>query len=446
MSTQTFRIGLAGLGTVGAGTARNLARNATLLSARSGFSFEITRVVARDPSKPRPDLPPTATFSTQPADLTSDPSIHIIVELMGGIQAPRQLILDALKAGKPVVTGNKALLAEHGAEIFHAASATGTPLFYEAAVAGGIPIIQAVRDGFIASRLELIQGILNGTSNYILTRMEQDALSFSAALQEAQRLGYAEADPSLDINGWDAAHKAIILASLACGQWVPPSAIHVQGIQSLTAEDIRFARTLGYAIKLLASIRSHPSTPADPSAPALSVRVCPTLIPINHVLASVSGVFNAIWLRGDIVGESLFYGRGAGPDPTSSAVIADIVEAARWLCHQSRAGSGFAPSDRATNTLPPGHIRSGFYLRLMVEDRPGVLAQIAGILGDASIGISSVIQPESPSSENPGAVPLVLMIHEAAAAPMHAAAAQIAALPCVKAPPQCLPVERPPHA
>jgi homoserine dehydrogenase len=427
---DSIGIGLAGFGTVGGGVYKNLEANRALLSERTGASFEIRRVVVRDLSKPRAVVAPAALFSTDLDDLINDPAIQVVVELMGGIDIPLAFVRKAIEAGKIVITGNKALLAEHGAELFQLAREKRVPIFYEAAVAGGIPIIKAVREAFIGNRFESIHGILNGTSNYILTRMTEEGLDFPPALAEAQSLGYAEADPALDINGWDAAHKAIILASLAYGFWVKADDVHVAGVDRLTSEDIKFAAQLGYAIKLLATIRSDASN-------AIEVRVCPTLIPKSHVLASVKGVFNAVWLRGDVVGESLFYGRGAGQDPTASSVIADLGESVVALASPRRC-YGFTSHDLYGKVKPMDEVVSQFYLRLLVDDRPGVLAQIAGILGEAGIGISSVIQPEGHEA---GPLPLVLMIHDASFGCTRKAVAQLAALACVQGEPALLPVE-----
>jgi homoserine dehydrogenase len=304
-------------------------------------------------------------------------------------------------------------------------------VFFEAAVAGGIPIIKAISEGFVANHIQSIHGIINGTSNYILTRMTESGMGFDAALAEAQAAGYAEADPALDVNGGDAAHKAIILASLAYGFWVPAGSIFVEGIEKVTAGDIQFAGKLGYTIKLLAHIKAATSG-------AIEVRVHPTLVPKSHVLASVNGVFNAIAVRGDVVGETLFYGRGAGQDATSSAVIADIAEAADALVSPRR-NLGFMPHGLYGTCQPMGDVVSEFYLRLSVEDRPGVIAQIAGILGELNIGISSIFQPES---EDEGAtVPLILMIHRATHAQMSAAVTRMAGLECVQKAPQLIRVE-----
>jgi homoserine dehydrogenase len=297
-------------------------------------------------------------------------------------------------------------------------------------VAGGIPIIKSIREAFVGNRFERIHGILNGTSNYILTRMSDAGLDYPEALEEAKALGYAEADPTLDINGWDAAHKAIILASLAYGFWVSPADVLVAGIDCVTKDDVRYADELGYRIKLLGTIRLE-------AGGEIAVRVCPTLIPKSHVLASVNGVFNAIAVRGDVVGDTLFYGRGAGQDPTSSSVLGDLVEAAGALENAPRC-FGFTSHELYGKCLPSNQAVSKFYLRLSVEDRPGVLARIAGLLGEAGIGILSVIQP---GTEEEGPVPLILMIHDAGDGAMRAAAEKIGALDCVKAAPALLHVE-----
>lgn len=423
-------IGLAGFGTVGSGVYKNLLRNAALIEERTGVAFSVRRIAVKDLAEPRRVEAPDDLFITNPDELIADPSIQVVVELMGGIDFPLRFIRRAIQAGKIVVTANKALLAEHGKEIFELAKEKNAAVFFEAAVAGGIPIIKAVREGFVGNRFESIHGILNGTSNYILTRMTDAGLDFAPALEEAQKLGYAEADPALDVNGWDAAHKAIILASLAYGFWVEPTNVLVQGIEKVSASDIRFADELGYRIKLIATIKADEND-------AIEVRVAPTLIPKSHVLASVNGVFNAVAVRGDVVGETLFYGRGAGQDPTSSAVLGDLAEAADVLTCP-RESCGFATHDLYGACKPVPDSISKFYLRLGVEDRPGVLAQIAGALGEAGIGILSVIQPESHTE---GPVPLVLTLHDAPYGKMQSAAATIAALPCVKAEPLLLHME-----
>ncbi len=424
---QQIGIGLAGLGTVGAGVFRHLQQNRVLLTERVGLELAVRRIAVRNPSLVRNVQPPAKLLTGDWREMVADTNVQIVVELMGGIQDAYELALCSLEAGKPVITGNKALLAKRGQEIFRKAEEKHVPVFFEAAVAGGIPIIKSIREAFIGNHIESIRGILNGTSNYILTRMTEAGLEFAGALQEAQREGYAEADPSLDVNGEDAAHKAIILASLAYGFWVRADQVYVEGIEKVTAADIRFADGLGYRIKLLATIRADHNS-------GIEVRVCPTLIPKLHVLASVNGVFNALMVRGDVVGDTLFYGRGAGQDPTASSVISDLAQAAIFLDSGGKA-FGFVPHSMYGKCRPLVEIDSAFYLRLTVDDQPGVLAQIASVLGAHQIGISSVIQPES---HEVTCVPLVLMIHDAPFGRMQTAVQRISELECVKAPPALL--------
>ena len=308
------------MGNVGAGVFKHLTLNRALLRERLGCELEVKKIAVRDLARDRGVSVPAGLLTTRWEELLDDPAIQIVVELMGQKDESLRLILGAIERGKMVVTGNKALLAEHGQEIFEAATKHKVPVFFEAAVAGGIPIIKAIREAFVGNHIRSIHGIINGTSNYILTRMSESGLGFAEALAEAQAAGYAEADPALDVNGGDAAHKAIILASLAYGFWVPAEKVFVEGIERITASDISFARKLGYVIKLLGIIKAD-------AGGEIEVRVHPTLIPEKHVLASVNGVFNALAVHGDIVGDTLFYGRGAGQDPTSSSVIADLAEA-----------------------------------------------------------------------------------------------------------------------
>ena len=428
-------IGLAGLGTVGAGVYKHVAGNRALLSERLGLELVIRRAVVRDLAKPRAiDLPPDR-LTTRWQDLIDDPAVDIVVELMGGIDEPLALIRAAIGAGKSVVTGNKALLAEHGQEIFALAAEKKVPVFFEASTAGGIPIIKTIREALIANHIVSIHGIINGTSNYILTRMTNAGLDFAAALAEAQAQGYAEADPTLDINGWDAAHKAIILASLAYGFWVGTDKIFVEGVDKLTATDIRFSDELGYRVKLLAIIKADANAGGSGG---IEVRVHPTLIPKSHVLASVSGVFNAVAVRGDVVGETLFYGRGAGQDPTSSAVISDLAEAAIALGGQHRS-YGFTPHGLYGTCRPLEDIVSRYYLRLAVDDQPGVLAQVAGILGQHEIGISSVVQPETHDAAD--RAQLVFMLDQASHRAMQSALGDILRLACVTPPAALLRME-----
>lgn len=413
-------IGLAGFGTVGAGVYLNLEKNRELLRERIGCDLVLRKIAERDTTRPRPVPLPLDRVVPDWRDLLDDPSIDVVVELMGGIETPRQMILEALHRGKMVVTANKALLAEHGAEIFGLAAEKRVPVFYEAAVAGGIPIIKSVREAFVGNHFLRVRGIVNGTSNYILTRMAESGMDFASALREAQEAGYAEANPALDVNGWDAGHKAIILASLAYGFWVPSKDVLVEGIEKITQADIRFAAQLGYTIKLLACIDACPDG-------SVEVSVQPSFVPSGNILASVNGVFNAIAVRGDVVGDTLFYGRGAGQDPTASSVIGDLADAAHALT-SPRPFYGFVPHGLYGSLRPASEVVSPFYLRLGVDDRPGVLALIAGILGGEGIGISSVIQPESQTGEEAS---LNLMVHDASRGHMLAALKKIRSLDCV---------------
>jgi homoserine dehydrogenase len=417
-------IGLAGLGTVGAGVFKHLQQNRVLIAERLGLELAVRRIAVRDVGKRREVQPSAKLLTDRWEDLVDDPDVHIVVELMGGIEPAYTCVMRALDQGKVVVTGNKALLAEHGAEIFEKGAEKNVPIFFEAAVAGGIPIIKSIREAFIGNHIRSIHAILNGTSNYILSRMTEQAMDFPLALKEAQEAGYAEADPTLDVNGWDAAHKAIILASLAYGFWVNTNQIYVEGIENIGSLDIQFAQKLGYRIKLVATIRANEES-------LVEVRVHPTFVPKDHVLASVNGVFNALMVHGDIVGDTLFYGRGAGQDPTTSSVISDLAQAAIWFDSGGKA-FGFTPHGLYGKCLPIERVVSGFYLRLSVIDKPGVLAQVASILGSHQIGISSVVQPEGHEGD---AVPLVLMIHEAAFGRMQTALELIRQLDCVKATP-----------
>ena len=421
MSESTLKIGLAGFGNVGAGVYKNIEKNRHLLKERTGQNIEIVRIGVRDRQKVRQLALPDELVTLDLDDLVNDPEIDLVVELIGGTDRAFDLVKASLEAGKSVVTGNKALLAEHGRELFAVAEKVGRPIYYEAAVAGGIPIIKTVQESLVGNHIESVVGIINGTCNYILTRMTDAGLGYPEALAEAQTLGYAEADPTLDVNGWDAAHKAIILASLSYGCWVPCEGIHVEGIEKINRDDIAFAKRLGYAIKLLGVIQLHKESGA------IEVRVQPSLIAENHILSSVSGVFNAILIHGDVVGETLFYGSGAGQDPTSSSVISDIVTAASRIGQKN--GSGFVTHGLYGKPLPIADSVSKYYLRVEAEDRPGVLARIATILGEFGIGILSVIQPEDHDDEYAA---IVLMLHYASYGIVCEALEKISSLDCVR--------------
>ena len=432
ITPRTIHVGLAGLGNVGAGVFKNLDANRDLIRQRTAADIRVKRVVVRDPSRARDVTVPAEMISTDWHDLINDAEIQVIVELIGGTTTAYELVCAALRAKKIVVTGNKALLAERGQELFALAEQCGVPIYFEAAVAGGIPIIQVLQEGLVGNRILSIHGIINGTCNYILTRMSQAGLSYEDALREAQEKGYAEADPTLDVSGWDAAHKAIILASLSYGFWIPTGCVHVEGVDKIDIADFKFAKRLGYTIKLLSVIR------ADEQG-LVEVRTQPTLVPLSHVLASVSGSYNAVLVNGDIVGETLFYGRGAGQDPTSSSVISDICEAAAVIIYGAR-HSGFVPHGLYGKSKPMEETISHYYLRLTVDDVPGVLAQVAAVLGQRSIGISSMIQPED-LEDTSGSTSLVLMIHDAKLGDMLSALEAIRALDCVRCEPSWMRVE-----
>jgi len=430
---QQVKLGIVGGGTVGSGVYEALQRNGALMSSRLGVSLDTVRVAVRDLKKNRAAKIPRALLTTDWREVVCDPEVNVVAELIGGTTVAREVILTALKLGKPVVTANKALLSAHGEELFSAAGNSGTNLYYEASVAGGIPIIKTLREGFVGNRINALYGIVNGTCNYILTRMKLEGADFGAVLADAQRLGYAETPPDLDIDGDDAAHKIGILASLAHGFWVNPKKIHVEGIRHVSALDIKFAGELGYTIKLLGMVKKLEA------GCRIQVSVYPTLVPNSHVLASVNGVFNACFVRGDIVGDSLLYGRGAGKDATASAVLSDLADAALDLKFSTKHRlPPFVPHECSGAVAPIEEVVSQYFVRLNVVDKPGVLARVATIFGEANIGISSVIQPEGHEGKS---VPLIFMLHYATNGAALKALAEIARLPAVKGTPVMLRVE-----
>jgi len=441
---HSVSLGIIGGGTVGSGVFNALHRNGNLLASRIGVRINLVKVAVKAFDEPRPYPIPRKFLTTDWLSVVNDPAVQLVVELVGGTTIAHTMVLTALKLGKPVITANKALLSAHGEELFAIARKFHTNLYYEASVAGGIPIIKALREGLVGNRITHLYGIVNGTCNYILTRMKREGAEFDAVLKDAQRLGYAEAEASLDVNGYDSMHKIGILASLAHGFWVNPKQIHVEGIRSVTQADIRFAEQLGYTIKLLGIIKKVEGRGSRVEGKKLSgsriqVSVCPTLVPNAHLLASVNDVFNAVFVRGDVVGDTLFYGRGAGKDATASAVLSDVADAALDLKFGTqRRVPPFVPHERDGAVLPIGEVVSRYYVRLSVIDRPGVLAKISAILGAAKIGISSVIQPEGHEGES---VPLILMIHDAPNVALARALKRISKLPVVKAKPVMIRVE-----
>lgn len=394
-------IGICGLGTVGQGVWKHITRSRAKLESRLGARLVLKRASVRDLKKKRSVRVAASKLTTDPMAVATDPAIHLVCELIGGTTLAKEVTLAALKLGKTVISANKALVCEHGPEIFAAARKHGGHYFFEASVAGGIPIIKALREGLVANRFDHIYGILNGTCNYILTRMELEGLSYQEIIVEAKALGYAEADESLDVDGWDTAHKASIIAYLAHGTWVSPQSMIVEGITQLTQADLKFASENGYAIKLLANITR------DLKTDELSVSVAPTLLPRTKALANVNDVYNGVSVTGDVVGETVYIGRGAGQDATASAVISDIVDAVALLLR------GNAPLPEPTEyncpQCPSENIRGRFYLRMDVKDQPGVLAKIAGAAAKAGVSIASVGQSPTTLSK---AASLILTTHE----------------------------------
>ena len=412
-------VGLLGFGTVGAGVVDGLQRNRALLSARLGVDVVVRRIADLDITTPRGVTVDPAVLTTDAQAAIADPGVDIVVELIGGTGAARVLMKAALEAGKSVVTANKKLLAEHGEELFALAQKRNVDIYFGASVGGGIPIVRVLREGLVGNAVVRIHGILNGTCNYILTRMEREGLPFETVLAEAQRLGYAEADPALDIDGFDTAHKAAILALLSYGFHVPLASVPVEGIRGLDGMDVTYARELGYRIKLLACVARVDG--------AVAVRVGPTLVPLNHMLASVSGVFNAVMVRGDMTGDTLYYGRGAGREPTASTVIGDIADIARNLRTRQARHSRAAQIARETPRLcAADEMRSAFYLRLMVRDEAGSLGRFTGILGAHGVSIAAVMQ-KAAGSEAAGFVPVVALTHAAQEASLNAALDEITA-------------------
>jgi len=430
---EPIRVGLLGLGTVGAGVVRVLQSHREELEEKIGAPVALSAVVDTDCTNPRKgvtlsELP----LSSDPAKVLDDPSIDVVVELIGGLEPARSFILRALANGKHVVTANKALLATHGEELYAKAREKGRMLAFEAAVAGGIPLIRSVKEGLVANRITSLQGIVNGTSNYILSRMTDEGQEFGRVLAEAQAQGYAEADPTYDVEGIDSAHKLQILATLAFRTSVKLRDIYVEGISKITPQDIALAREMGFRIKLLAIAKA-----ADGR---LELRVHPTMIPESSPMSAVSGVFNAVFLSGDVVNDLMFYGRGAGQMPTASSVWADIVEIARRLA----AGQAAVPQDlpvlaRKPLALKPiEEVMSAYYLNVSALDQPAVLAQVAGILGKYEISIASVIQK---IRQHAKAVPVVMMTHEAKEGSMQKALQEINALRVIVDPTRMIRVE-----
>jgi homoserine dehydrogenase len=434
---DVINVGLFGLGVVGSGVVEILRRNRDLIQSRLGAEIRVTKAVTRHPRKARAVSLEGISVSDDPAAILDDPSIHIVVELMGGTELARTVVLKAIESGKAVVTANKALLAECAREIFPRAYAKGTPLGMEASVAGGIPVLRALREGLAGDRILEICGIVNGTCNYILSKMSAEGAAFEAVLAEAQKLGYAEADPTFDVDGHDAAHKLAVLVNLAYGTMVDYRAVYREGIRAVTPLDIDYARQLGFSVKLLAIGKLANGK--------VEARVHPTLVEREHLLSAVNGVFNAVFLTGDNVDATLFYGRGAGAAPTGGAVVSDLIDISRTLRQGGRARlpplSVMPPHLRELPVLPIADVVSEYYLRFQVLDRAGVLARMTTVMGNHQISIRSMIQPDQ--ALHPGdPVQVILTTHRAREADVRASLALIEQMDFIQGPTQLLRIER----
>ena len=417
---KPVNVGIVGLGTVGSGTFNVLYRNAEDIARRAGREIVVTHVGARR-DNPNADTS-GVTMSRDIFAVVNDPNVDILVELIGGTTVAFELVMKAIENGKHIVTANKALIAEHGNEIFAAAQEKGVNVAFEAAVAGGIPIIKAIREGLSANRIDWVAGIINGTGNFILTEMAEKGRDFDDVLKEAQELGYAEADPTFDVEGIDAAHKLTILASIAFGIPLQFPKIYTEGITKITREDVSYAEELGYRIKHLGVTRQTEN--------GVELRVHPTLIPESRLIANVNGVMNAVMVQSDAVGPTLYYGPGAGSEPTASAVVADVVDVARALTTDpnNRVPHLAFRADKLSDTpiLPIDEVVTGFYLRMHVKDQPGVLAKIASALSESDINIESIIQKDQAEESSP--VPLIMIVRQVVESKMNAALDKIRAL------------------
>lgn len=429
---RPVRVGLLGIGTVGGGTFTVLKRNQEEIRRRAGRGIEVTMVADLNTELARQVVGDAAQIVSDARAVIANPDVDVVVELIGGYGIAKALVLEAIAAGKHVVTANKALLAVHGTEIFAAARAKGVIVAFEAAVAGGIPIIKALREGLTANQIQWVAGIINGTTNFILSEMRDKGLDFDVVLKEAQRLGYAEADPTFDIEGVDAAHKATLLSAIAFGIPVQFDKAHVEGITQLSATDIKYAEQLGYRIKLLGIARRRDN--------GIELRTHPTLVPMRRLIANVEGAMNAVLVQGDAVGTTMYYGKGAGAEPTASAVVADLVDIARLLDAAPEARVphlAFQPDEMSTlPILPLDEVVTSFYLRLRVADKAGVLAKITGILAEQGISIDAVIQREADevSGEDGNQTDLIILTHDTTEGGMNKALAAMQALPTVLAP------------
>ncbi len=422
---KPMNVGLLGLGTVGGGTLTVLRRNATEITRRAGREIRVTMAAVRDLDKAKPYASNGLTLTNNPFEVVDNPDIDIVVEMMGGIDPAKDLILMAIENGKHVVTANKALIANHGTEIFAAAQKKGVMVAFEAAVGGGIPIIKAIREGLTANRIEWIAGIINGTTNFILTEMRDKGAGFDEMLKEAQRLGYAEADPTFDVEGVDAAHKLTIMSAIAFGIPMQFDQAYIEGITQLTGDDVKYAEQLGYRIKLLGITKRTPN--------GIELRVHPALIPARRLIANVDGAMNAVLVKGDAVGATMYYGAGAGAEPTASSVVADLVDVTRMHTadpHNRVPHLAFQPDALSDEPiLPMDEVRTAYYLRLRALDKPGVLADVTRILADLDISIDAMMQKEPREGEEQ--VDIIMLTHQSIEKNVNAAMAKIEALPAI---------------
>lgn len=429
-----IKVGLLGFGTIGTGVARVFEQNATLIEKRLGKKLELAKIADLDITTDRGIVPPEGSLTTDVEEVISNPDVDVVVELIGGYEPAKTFILKAMENGKHIVTANKALMAVHGEEILAAAEKNGVEVLFEAAVGGGIPIISAIKENLGANRFSNVLGILNGTCNFILTKMTDEGEDFAPVLKEAQELGYAEADPTFDIEGVDTAHKIALLAALCFGTKVDFDKVYTEGVTHISAIDIQFAKQMGYKIKLLAIGKND--------GEQIEVRVHPTMIPESYQLAEVDGVFNAVRLSGDFLGPAMLYGSGAGMDATASAVMGDVISIARDLAAGGSCRTpimGYCADQIADLPIKPmSEISSHYYLRFTTVDRPGVLAQISSLLGKNNISIQSMLQPERHAAD---AVPIVLMTHEACEADVIKALSEIDQLEIVQQPTRLIRVE-----
>lgn len=437
---RKVKVAIIGGGTVGGGVYKAIKENGDLMASRVGCELEVNHVIVRDKKKKRAVKIPARLVSTDWEKAVTDPETDLVVELVGGIDTANTIVTTALKHKKPVITANKALLSAKGNQLFKLAKRNETQIYFEASVAGGIPIIKVLSESLVGNKVSEIYTIANGTCNYILTKMAAEGRQFLEILKEAQDLGYAEAEPSLDVDGFDAMHKVGIMASIISGFWIPEKSIHVKGIRDISPMDLKFANWLGYTIKLIGKIKCSPQNSSEEASwksPKVELSVEPTLVPKSHVLSNVDGVFNAVFVKGDIVGESLYYGQGAGQDATASSVISDIIDAACGLSQNSTRAQFQAFADKG-EVISHEKTVANYFIRLEVVNKSGTMAKVTDILAKHKIGISSCMQPEDHEGST---VPLMLMVDQAQFSIFKKALGQLSKLSVVKARPVYFRVE-----